>query len=152
VLTRRATPADTDDVAALAWRSYAGYEPRIGRPPAPALADYDAHIRDDEVWVVDGENGIVGFVVLLLEPDCVLLEAVAVDPVWQGRGIGRALVDLAEQRCRDHGRAVVRLYTNETMVENLAMYAHLGYSETHRARQDGYARVFFTKTVTPAPR
>ncbi len=41
----------------------------------------------------------------------------------------------------------VRLYTNEAMAENLTYYPRHGYRETHRATQDGYRRVFFTKAV-----
>ena len=33
------------------------------------------------------------------------------------------------------------------MTENLTYYARHGYRETHRATQDGYRRVFFTKSV-----
>jgi hypothetical protein len=31
------------------------------------------------------------------------------------------------------------------MTENLAYYPRHGYAETHRAEQDGFRRVFFTK-------
>ena len=41
----------------------------------------------------------------------------------------------------------MRLYTNEAMTENLAYYPRHGYTETHRARQDGCCRVSFRETV-----
>lgn len=41
----------------------------------------------------------------------------------------------------------VRLYTNAAMTENLTYYPRHGYRETHRATQDGYRRVFFTKAA-----
>jgi ribosomal protein S18 acetylase RimI-like enzyme len=150
VLTRRAVAADVDDIAALAKRAYAVYEPRIGVMPWPALADYGAHVRDDEVWVVEDGGAVVGFVVLVVESDALLLDIVAVEPASQGRGLGRRLVDIAEDRCRAVGLPAVRLYTNELMTENIAMYAHLGYVETRRAEEHGYRRVFFTKPVQPA--
>ena len=149
--TRRAVPGDVDAITTVAVAAYQVYEPRIGRLPWPAVADYGAHVRDDEVWVVDEDlDGIVAFLVLVLEPDALLLDIVAVGPAYQGRGLGRALVGLAEQRCRELGLPRVRLYTNELMTENLAMYAHLGYAETHRATEQGFPRVFFTKSVTAA--
>lgn len=144
---RRAAGADVDAVAELARHAYAVYEPRIGRMPWPVFADYAGHVRDDEVWVVEDHGSLVGFVVLVAEPDSLLLDIVAVSPAHQGRGHGRALMDLAERRCRELGLPAVRLYTNELMTENIAMYAHLGYDLTHRATEHGFRRVFFTKAV-----
>ena len=73
--------------------------PRIGIRPAPMDADYVHAVAHDEVWVADGDGpDPAGFVVLCAESDHLLLENVAVDPAYQGRGIGRTLLDLAEQR------------------------------------------------------
>jgi hypothetical protein len=41
----------------------------------------------------------------------------------------------------------MRLYTNAAMTENLAYYSRRGYTETHRAHQDGFHRVFFRKRL-----
>ena len=77
-----------------------------------------------------------------------LLENVAVLPAAQGRGIGGRLLGLAEQHARSLGLGEIRLYTNEAMTENLAYYRRHGYTETHRAGQDGFRRVFFRKLLT----
>jgi hypothetical protein len=37
--------------------------------------------------------------------------------------------------------------TNAAMTENLAFYPRHGYVETHRASQDGFDRVFFSKRL-----
>ncbi len=34
------------------------------------------------------------------------------------------------------------------MTENLRYYPRQGYIETHRATENGYRRVFFTKAIT----
>jgi hypothetical protein len=41
----------------------------------------------------------------------------------------------------------VTLYTNERMTENLVFYPALGYVETGRGMQDGFARVFYRKPL-----
>jgi hypothetical protein len=41
----------------------------------------------------------------------------------------------------------VRLCTNEAMTENLVFYPRHGYRETGRGIQDGYRRVFFSKSL-----
>lgn len=144
---RRATAADVEAVSAVARAAFEGYLGRIGRPPAPMLADYGAAISDCEVWVASEGDEVVGVVVLVAEPGTLLLDTVAVAPGSQGRGLGRTLVALAERRARELGLGSVNLYTNQAMTANLDWYPQLGYVETHRAEQDGYHRVFFTKPV-----
>ena len=61
--------------------------------------------------------------------------------------MGGRLLRLAEEQARARGLRQVRLYTNEAMTENLAYYLRRGYSETHRATQDGFRRIFFTKPL-----
>jgi ribosomal protein S18 acetylase RimI-like enzyme len=53
----------------------------------------------------------------------------------------------AEEEARAMGLPELRLYTNEKMVENLGWYPRLGYTETERRAEAGFARVFFTKTL-----
>jgi ribosomal protein S18 acetylase RimI-like enzyme len=122
--------------------------PRIGRRPAPMIADYAQAVRDGRVWVAVDNRVLVGLAVLILQPDHLLLENIAVSPSAQGQGIGTRLLALAEDHARRHGMSEVRLYTNEAMTENLAYYLRRGYIETHRAEQDGFRRVFFRKVVT----
>jgi hypothetical protein len=38
-------------------------------------------------------------------------------------------------------------FTHELMVENQAIYARLGYEETDRRVEDGFARVFLRKRL-----
>jgi GNAT superfamily N-acetyltransferase len=63
------------------------------------------------------------------------------------RGIGAQLLALAEDRARSLRLPEMRLYTNEAMTENLAYYPRHGYTETHRAQQDGFHRVYFRKRL-----
>ena len=41
----------------------------------------------------------------------------------------------------------IRPYTKAAMTENLSYYPRRGYTETHRAHQDGFHRVFFRKRL-----
>jgi ribosomal protein S18 acetylase RimI-like enzyme len=144
-------PATDDDVPALrviAAAAYEGYVPRIGRAPAPMTADYAQAVRSGHTWVAADHNEVVGFVVLILQPGYLLLDNVAVLPAAQGRGIGARLLALAEDQAHRLGLGEVRLYTNEAMTENLAYYPRHGYTETGRAEQDGFHRVFFRKRLT----
>ncbi|MDT3444578.1 MULTISPECIES: N-acetyltransferase [unclassified Pseudofrankia] len=149
VEVRRAVTADAAEMAGLADRSYRPYVARMdGRRPGPMDADYAATIDDAEVWVVDGPaHRLRAFLVLVPGPDGLLLENIAVDPVAQGRGLGGALLRLAEEQALAHAHTSIWLYTHVSMVENQRIYAARGYVETHRATDNGLERIFYRKTL-----
>ncbi|MCC7045836.1 MAG: GNAT family N-acetyltransferase [Alphaproteobacteria bacterium] len=144
---RPARPADVPRIRAIVDAAYEKYVPRIGKKPGPMLDDYGKLVAGRVVWVLEDEGAVAGLVVLLPEPDHVLLDNVAVDPAKAGRGIGRALIAFAEAETRRRGFGDIRLYTHEKMTENIAMYPRLGYEETHRGEQAGYSRVFMRKKL-----
>jgi ribosomal protein S18 acetylase RimI-like enzyme len=77
----------------------------------------------------------------------ILIENVAVHPDQQGRGLGRQLMEFAEQHARNRQIQRLALYTNEVMTENQAIYAHLGYQTTSRRTENGYRRLYMEKTL-----
>lgn len=144
---RLAEAADLRELRDIATAAYAIYIPRIGRPPAPMTADYADAIGRGEVWVAADDDEIVGLLVLVPEPDHLLLENIAVRPQAQGGGIGARLLALAEGEAVRLGFTEIRLYTNAAMTENQAYYPRHGYVQTHRAEQHGFERVFFSKQL-----
>jgi N-acetylglutamate synthase-like GNAT family acetyltransferase len=142
---RPATAADVPAVRELVGAAYRRYVPRMGREPAPMTADYAAIVAAGRAWVAEADGRLAGLVVLV--PDHLLLENVAVDPAQQGRGVGSVLLAFADEHARALGLPEVRLYTNEMMTENLAYYPRRGYVETHRTEEHGFNRVFFTKRL-----
>jgi ribosomal protein S18 acetylase RimI-like enzyme len=146
-MIRRAGPDDVDALRAIATAAYQKYVPRIGQNPAPMTADYAQAVRDQQAWAAIQNGSIAGFAILIPRPGYLLLDNVAVLPAAQGHGIGARLLALAEDHARSLGLSEIRLYTNEAMTENLAYYPRHGYTETHRAEQDGFRRVFFRKPI-----
>lgn len=135
-------------MARIAETAYAPYVERLrGQRPAPMDAKYLALIADAEAWVAEVDGEVIGFLVLVGEGDGMLLDGVAVLPSHQGRGVGRHLLELAEARAVVAGFHRVRLYTNEAMTENQRLYERIGYVETRRSNEDGFARVFYEKAV-----
>lgn len=124
---RRATRSDVPAVRDLVRAAYAKWVPTMGREPKPMTADYaqaiEAHIVD--LLTVDGR--LVGVIEMVTEPNCILIENIAVAPGETGKGYGRLLMAHAADiaRARDCGR--LRLYTNKLMAENIAFYLKLGY-------------------------
>lgn len=63
----------------------------------------------------------------------------------QGLGLGRRMLQFAERVAVDRGYRYIRLYTNEAMAENIALYSRIGYSEMHRAVENGLRRLHMAK-------
>jgi ribosomal protein S18 acetylase RimI-like enzyme len=145
---RRATEADLPAIKEIITAAYSVYLTRMDRLPAPMLRDYSSAVRNGTVWVAGAP--VAGLISLIPADGSLLIENVAVRPAAQGTGLGRALMDFAEQRARQLRLPQLVLYTNEVMTENQAIYAHLGYRETARRSEDGYQRVFMQKEL-PLP-
>lgn len=144
---RLATAEDREAVEGVVRRAYSHYVSRIGRPPGPMLDDYGALIAAGRVHVVAPDGAITGILVLIPEREAMLLDNVAVDPAAQGTGLGRRMLDFAEQAARQAGFDAITLYTNEAMTENIRLYGRIGYVETHRAEEKGLRRVYMVKAL-----
>ncbi len=140
---RPATAAEGARLRAITRAAYAHWVPLIGARPAPMDEDHAAQCAAGEAWF-HGESAAI---VLRDEAPGLLLDNIAVLPEAQGRGLGRALVAFAEDEARRRGHATLWLYTNERMAPNVALYARLGFRETHRAGEPPMRRVFMEKTL-----
>lgn len=145
---RLARPEDRPAIEALVEAAYSPYVRRNGLVPGPMRDDYGMLIGENRVHVAEREGRILGLVVLLPQADAMLLDNVAVDPAQHGTGIGRLLLQFAEQAAREAGYGAIRLYTQEIMTENVALYTRIGYRETHRAEEKGLRRIYMLKTLS----
>ncbi|MFO0997459.1 MAG: GNAT family N-acetyltransferase [Alphaproteobacteria bacterium] len=144
---RTATAEDAARIRAIARAAYAKYVPRIGREPAPMVADFEGEIAAGRVVVIAREGVIQGYMIAWPEAGAYFIDNIAVEPTLQVRGLGRALMAHAEAEARRHHLSAIELYTNVAMRENLAMYAHLGFIETRRVVEKGFSRVYLRWTL-----
>lgn len=151
-MIRSAQPKDLTAVEAIVAAAYGIYIDRIGKPPGPMLDDYRELTAAGAMSLIEEPHGgVAGIIVLLLKPDHLLLDNIAVRPEHQGQGIGRRLIAFAESEARRLGRTELRLYTHEKMIENIALYRRLGFVETGRGYEAGYNRVFMLKQLHNFP-
>jgi ribosomal protein S18 acetylase RimI-like enzyme len=143
----RARPRDSASMRDLARKAFEIYITRIGVEPGPMAADYETIAAVRESILVWRADELVGMLVTTLEEDALLVDTLAMAPTVQGSGLGSMLLAEAERLARGQHKMTVRLYTHETMVENIAFYRRRGYRETHRATEDGMRRVFFSKSL-----
>jgi ribosomal protein S18 acetylase RimI-like enzyme len=137
---------------AIALAAYAKYVPRIGREPSPMVADYEAAVAANHAVVIEAAGRIRGYMIAWPEPDAYFIDNIGVDPQLQGGGLGRCLIDHAVSQAHRLRLPALRLYTNALMSENLAMYAHIGFVETHRALEKGFHRVYMRWTLADGER
>ena len=140
---RPAVAADVPAIAACVDAAYTPYVEQIGVRPGPLDFDHGAAVRDGLVTVAVEGDEVVGL--LVLRDDVV--ENVAVAPDQQGRGLGRLLLEHAEDRARAAGIRELHLHTHGRMTANRARYAHLGWTETDREDPEGFGRVYFRKPL-----
>jgi GNAT superfamily N-acetyltransferase len=145
---RPANIADAQAIAACVAAAYRHYIARIGRQPRPMLEDYTEVIERRQVSVADVKGELFGVLVLAMTDEGFLLDNVAVHPLSQGKGIGKALLQFAESEARRLGHRSIYLYTNEKMTENQSLYAKIGYVEYDRRSENGYGRVYMRKRLT----
>jgi ribosomal protein S18 acetylase RimI-like enzyme len=150
-MIRPARDGEADTLRSIVTAAYAGYIPRIGKPPGPMLDDYARRIADRQAWVLEDAGRVVGVLVLEQRPDAFMLDNIAVHPDAQGSGHGRALVAFAEAEALRRGWREIRLYTHALMTENQALYRRLGFVETHRASEHGFDRVYMAKLLSSDP-
>ncbi|KAK8117427.1 uncharacterized protein PG998_005708 [Apiospora kogelbergensis] len=165
----KAMPEHVPAIRAMVQAAYAKYVERIGRPPAPMLADYEKMLAGN-AQEREGETGsrsraspeskraggrgqaALGSVIVALDPQCATalkINNLVVDPNSQGKGYGRVLMGFAEELARNRGLCKLTLFTNVMMWENIGLYAKLGFAETGRRVEDGYERVYFEKSLRP---
>ena len=88
------------------------------------------------VLVADAGGAVVGTVTGLVEHQTLRVCSLAVHPHWQGRGVGRRLMEALEDIARQSGCRKLWLQTGWAMAEAIALYRALGYEqEGYQAQQ-----------------
>jgi len=94
-----------------------------------AIGDHSASIEQGLSFVAEVEGRIAGFAFGEMHFDDAYLREVDVDPAYQKRGIGAALVARFVEAAKAKGAGAVYLSTFRTPPWNAPFYAQLGFSE-----------------------
>ncbi len=131
-IIRRAFIEDAEELAICIDAAYSIYQDRITDLPAVSESVAD-DIRNKLVWVAVVGGKTVGGLILAHDNDGLVLENVAMKPDATGMGIGRALIELAENEAGRLGLHEMRLNTHIKMSENISLYKHFGWREVGRS-------------------
>ncbi len=145
----RATAADAEAVHALRMVVFARVAEDYADPALPPLAEglHDARAEFETHVVFKAVEGgrIVGAVRASIEGDTVLIARLVVDPDSEGREIGTALAQAAEDAFPEARR--FELFTGDRSHPSLAIWRKLGYREDRREPIGHYELVYLSKDV-----
>lgn len=132
-------PADRQTLLSLAGQvfRYSRFhlDPRVDRAIANQIkVDWIANCcdgrRGDRLWVAEMRGEVVGFLAALVNPaaqsSTAVLDLIAVDPAYQGQGIGRSLVTEFMQHYRDRC-TLLQVGTQAANIAALRLYQSLGF-------------------------
>lgn len=144
---RKAEAIDVPEIEGIIVDAYSKYISRLGTKPAPMESDYYNLLDTQEMFVCERDKIVVGTIILAQAENSLRIDNVAISPLAQGNGYGKILMQFAELMATWRDYTVITLYTNERMVENIALYIKMGFTETDRRTANGFNRVFFRKEI-----
>ena len=144
---RRADNSDASWLSDCTRAAYAVYIPVLGREPVPMTIDYKNAIDEYEVWIAESSKERAGLLMLENHTNHMVIYSVAVLPAYERHGVGRELLNQAEEVTKLHGHRLIRLYTNELWERNIAIYRKLGYVDSHVEKYKGSNVIHLMKNL-----
>jgi GNAT superfamily N-acetyltransferase len=154
--------AEVAELARRIWGEH--YPPIIGRAQTDYMLDKfqsEAAVARQiaegyEYYTALEDGGAAGYFALVPNPDegAALLSKVYVLAARRRAGLGRAMIDFAEARCRELGITRLRLTVNRHNDGSIAFYRRMGFTRTGALVQDigdGYVMDDFTMEKAPNP-
>lgn len=142
-LLRPATDADSDaaiGVLRRCWTAYAGVVVDIDGE-LPEMRRFAAFYREagGDAWIAELDGAAVGCIAAAPDDEAGrwLLHKLNVLPDARRRGIGRGLVERAEDAARAAGAREMALWSDTRFTESHALYAALGYLREPETRELG---------------
>lgn len=125
---------------ATAWGVGAPFEILIARDLCDFIERYQPD--NDLLLTAHADDVMIGSLAMLGHagsPRTAQLRFMIVDPVYQGRGSGRAMLSAAIEWCRSSGFASVFLWTVDRLPASRALYESAGFRVVERVRDARYS-------------
>ena len=123
---RTAAPSDAEAIVLLINRAFEVESPFFTTKRID-LAETLDHFKKGTFILAEEAGAIAGCNYVELRNDSGYFGLLSIDPNYQGRGLGRKLVEQAEEFCRREGRSVMRIRVLNHRTELPPFYEKLGY-------------------------
>lgn len=125
-LVARVDKPDLEAMLTIDWSAF----PKFWRFDHLSLVESTQATSKSSVFVIkDGDLGIAGFAVVGYGHAISYLQRVAVEPKWQGQGMGRSLIRAAARSARRHGSQALLLNTQFDNSAAIGLYEAEGYTQ-----------------------
>ena len=141
---KEATLEDAKGLGKCMESAYAPFQERMGGVRLPPMdVDYSFEIENYPTWVAESEGNILGGLIMIFEKENASIANIAVNPKFQGQGIGSGLMKFAASMAKENNFSELNLTTHVLLKENLSLYRHLGWEEIGRDN----TKVFMKKEI-----
>lgn len=146
----RIGPEDAGEVLTVQRAAFTSEALIYGSADMPALTqtldELRAELAECGGFTARSTGRLVGAIRTRETPELLLIGRIAIAPDMQGEGIGRMLLEAAEQ---DSSAPESELFTGSLSEANLRLYRRCGYREHERVPQnDGTDQVFLRKRLS----
>jgi SAM-dependent methyltransferase/GNAT superfamily N-acetyltransferase len=142
-----AAPDEASTIAALLARSFAEYETSYTPEALAATVSTPGRIRDrineGPVWVALRNDAVVGTLSAVARGEALYLRGMAVVPTSRGGGIGRQLLERAEEYAILNGFERLFLSTTPFLKSAIGLYERYGFSRSDEKPDDLFGTPLF---------
>ncbi|MDQ0644276.1 GNAT family N-acetyltransferase [Microbacterium murale] len=149
IVLSRISPADAGEVLTIQRAAFVSEAQIYGTADMPPLTqtldEVRAELAQANGWVARVDGRLVGAIHVRETDDMLLIGRIAIAPDMQGTGIGRALLQAAEE---DSKAPKAELFTGSLSEANVRLYESCGYRISERVDQgDGTTQLFMRKQL-----
>lgn len=105
-------------VAELAW---------IADAPVISAEEHQEYVAAGMSWLALADDRPIGFLLAQAQGSSLFIAEISLDLAWQGKGVGRRLIEYVSQQARERSFTALTLTTFRDVPWNAPFYAHLGF-------------------------
>jgi len=146
-----AGPAEVEGISRLLYESFVEYEslytPEGFAATTPKAGEIQKRIDEGPVWIVIGNDEILGTVSAKVEDDSLYMRGMAVHPRMRGEGVGELLLGHVKEYARVSGFRRVFLSTTPFLDRGIRLYEKFGFKRTTEGPHDLFGTPLFSMEI-----
>ena len=151
---RRANAEDAAAIARLIFLAFAEFEslytPEGFNSTTPDIEEIQERIAQKVVWIGIHENKIAGTVSVFVNDTDLFVRSMAVNPQFQGKGIGHALMEHVNDMAYAKGCSSISLNTTPFLYTAIKLYENVGFNRVGEGDLLGTPLIKMKKSLTAA--